>query len=200
MRPDPRETMQLEKLRLSASALDRELTLFWLKALFFGGFVALALLGYALAALSGVVLAQIFSAAAGAFVTVCWIGVCSASRYDQSVWQGRVDLLEDYTIGELSGVDEGPGRQHPLKTGLNLSIPVIMMMFCGVLFAVFATLIVYTLIAYGMPGVWRSPTVKAVVSLIILLCFVLAAYLTLRLSRDAIHERPQGLIDPYRYL
>ncbi|BCW87805.1 hypothetical protein sos41_09360 [Alphaproteobacteria bacterium SO-S41] len=192
-------TLTLEKFKLAARALDRERTLLWIKALFFGGFASVALGGYALSAVYQAPLGQVFSAAGGLFITVCWIATCMAARYWESVWEARVHFLEDQAIGILFKVDEGGGRRHPLKTGLRLSVPVILIVFCSVLLAAFGALLLYPLVMNG--GAWRPEAGwRIALAILVVALFAVASYGVLRLSRTATRQPPQGLIEASVYL
>ena len=189
----------LEKLKLAAQALGREQTLLWIKAIFFGGIAAVALGGYAVAAIVHAPLGQVFCAAAGGFVTVCWIATCSAARYWESVWESRVHLLEDQALGPLFKIDEGGGRLHPLKTGLRLSVPVILIVFCSALLVVFGVLLLYPVFMDG--GAWRpSVSLRVSAAIVTVAFFAASSYAVLRLARRSIRQEAQGLRDDSRYL
>ncbi len=195
--PTDRQAL-FEKIALSSQALDRQFLQFWMTNLFFGGFAALALLGYG-AAVAHAPLVQVFCAAAGLFTTVCWAAAATAMRFEQSIWEGRVRLLEDYTVGPLYGVDEGMGRRHPFKTGMKFSVPALVMVFCLVLAAVFALLLLVALLRPMMfPGGWGFGRIATAGG--ILVFFGGASVAALFIARRAARAPAFGLGDNVRYL
>lgn len=182
-----------EKLRLSVDALDREVRQFWAQAFLFGGFAGLAAIGFMAAALVHGPLAQVLAAAAGGFTTICWATAVMGSRYWQSTWEDRVRLLEDYTVGPLFKVDEGPGRRHPFHSGMLFSTPALVMVLALVLAAVFGVLLVAALLE--LRGGWRIVGGLAIAGF-----FAVASLAALRISRTVPRYAPRGPINKDLYL
>jgi hypothetical protein len=187
----------LEKTTIAVQFLGMELQTYWLKAMFFGAAAGLALAAYVLGGLAGAVLVQIVAAAGGLFVAVCWAIATSASNFSLSAWQARVSLLEDYSIGALTKVDEGPGRRHPFKSGMFFSTPVLMMVVCMTTAALFAGLLAAAVLG-GSGGFGHAGRVLA--AILAIGFFGAASFAALLFSRRAPRDAGRGVLDVLRYI
>jgi len=85
-----------------------EITLFWQRSLFFWGFVATALVGYATSYGKNAELSFIF-AIFGLICSVIWALGNRGSKYWQKYWEEKVNFYQHYTTGELF-FDRLPGE------------------------------------------------------------------------------------------
>lgn len=187
----------LEKTKIAVQFLGIEQQNYWLKAIFFGGATGLAIAAYVLGGFAGAPLVQITAAAGGLFVAVCWTIATSASNYWLSAWQARLSLLEDYSIGPLTKVDEGPGRRHPFKSGMFFSTQVLMMVVCLTVAALFAGLLAAAVLGGrgGFGGFWREAVAVLAIGF-----FAAASFAALLYSRRTPRDGDRGVLDVLRYI